>query len=345
MDLLIDTNILCYWSGIENSSDHPSVKISQSLQKRGKTFVSQWSLVEILVSDKFTIEDKKKLFQFLSNNLIPVLPCGQNTKNLIPLHIFEAFDTPEFNRIISAVLQFKTDVEIDTLNFIVESLVACLGIFYEKDFGLDTPDKKNKYSIQMAALIKGNRNFINQELENIIRRFSIYDDDSEFKKSIESIILPLFYITSITYNSSLHNIIVSELSEGPDQLSDSDLKFLRASLENNPVTQKIFSKLNHGEVQGFFKSNGNFQNTLTEYKEEMKISMNPGFIEYIAALIEKIFVTGKKITQNDLIDSLFLARYPACQIITADKKFKSILKIIDESQYDANETFLKELKE
>jgi hypothetical protein len=319
---LLDTNILYYLTGIENTTKYPKEKIEKSLEKIGfnNIYISEISFLELFTH----YDDNVKItecFNYLAKNKIGVFPYLPI--NTILKHEYSAINNiDEFKKIKDKIFNIKTDIETDLLNFCVESIIGIIVMTLEKDKPLNSTSKISKYTAQCISLLIGNRIFIKDELKTIITSF-YKDKDYDFKQNLENIILTMAYIIGINYSLASYDLTILDKEE--NKLIDDDYKF----------SKKIISKMDSGDISIFKNKIADIlENCLNSYIDEMKISIPIGTSLYFANLIKKVLLDKRRINKNDLLDSQFLLYKDLLQFITVDEKFLNVIKNVDSNYYN-----------
>lgn len=343
MYVVLDTNILYYWSGIQKS-DFDSNKINSEL-KAYEVIIPLWTAIEILTSSDLSSQQKKEVFILIYSKNLPIHGLTSELANLIPPNIIELFDLPIINTIIEECLKFKKEVEVSLLLFLIESSVATLGIFYDKKIST-SPVIQHRFTLQLQSLILGNREHIEREIQDLVETFYVDLDEAGLKEALEDLALSLLYIVSLNFNSSLFGKFTAEL-KAETGLTDSELSEISDSLSNDKYFKRIQRKMNKTKKAEIIDLKGDtnaLDNAIEAYIVEMSKVYGSSMVKYLSTLIKKIFTDGTKITKNDMIDSQLFLFDPNYLILSAEKRIRNIYRLINKDNAGLCDNFVNRIK-
>lgn len=340
MHAILDTNILYYWSGIQPSKFDP-IRISKERLGFESFLLPLWSLIEVVTSTELTTDQKRRIFEFVGQERIGIHGITMDLSKLIPSDILERFRSGVIGEVVAEAAKFKFETERGLLVFLVESCVAVLAIFYDAELKLDTAEKRHKFTKQIESLILGNRPFITDQVDLILKTFYATDDGAKMREDIESLVYSLFYVASMNFAfAGVNHFVVPNVEE---TLDDVEREELRSNLANNAFLKKIRKKLNTEVCRNLVKEKSHgrsLDGALASFEKEMRITFSSGLTKYYSVLIKKLLTDGTRIEKNDIIDSFLMNYYPAFVVLTAEKRIRTIIKEIDEPYSRHNEAFI-----
>lgn len=343
MYAILDANILYYWSGVQPSGFH-GAKINDELKKYESFMVPLWSLIEIITSTQLSLEQKEIVLTFIAKKRLPVHGISLDLSKLIPADILQRFETGSIAEVIAEVAKFRFETERGILVFLLKSCVAILAAFYDSELGLDTDEKRAKFTRQMYSLILGNHSFVTDRVDFILRTFYETYDGKQMRNELQGLIYSLFYVASLNFEfATVNHFTVPDVD---DKLTPEERRELQSNLANNAFIKKILKKLNSERVNNIIKMKrhrASLDDALAKYETEMRLTLSPGLTKYYSILIKKILTDGTKLEKNDVIDAFLFNYYPAYIILSAEKRIRNILKEIDETYSQKNEDFLQKI--
>ncbi|WP_411822423.1 hypothetical protein [Leptospira sp. 'Mane'] len=338
--IVIDTNILYYWSETEISDLHNPILIEEELQGK-QIYVSELSFYEFVVKYKDYPDRYIKICDFLANRQIGILPAKPGIINHFIRNFESYLKNESFQDLYTGILSNRIEIESELLSFLVESVAVELSLAINKI----SKNKLNsaKFEHYIIALISSNQNHLKSELRKHLEEFysSVAEEKSKvLKRNIHELLDAILLASAIN-----HNIVENDI----DILNSKNIEHLMNNISNNLIRKDIvnhtLSKDSAVARKPFFvKYENEISQLLLDFEIEMTKSMGRGLVKYYSYLIKKIFTTPRQIEKNDIIDSVFLNAYPSFQLITADKRFRKIIKELDSEYHLINEEFLDRIK-
>jgi len=246
----------------------------------------------------------------------------------------------------------RISIESDLLAFLIESAIVVLShglMYFDDTIKID----QERFYHDTYAFIASNQDFIKNVYKTALSEFYNSADEnasSILKSTIHELLDSLMYVAALNHNLVENKMEVSALSSDSN-LSQEELNAFHENLKSNRIRDLVLkqfnnTKLNPDRIPFFRRFSGELKEFINEFEHELITNMNmgKGIVRYYSILLEKLFTTGKKIEKNDMIDSVLLNAYPNFQLLTADKKLRSIIKSLDRDYYLTNEEFLSSIK-
>jgi len=335
MELLIDTNILYYLSGVSLVGGIDIKKLEQELSNY-ELLISKWSLIEIITNNDISEQQRKIILKYIASKRIKVIPIiGISIFDFMPLNLADIIYSPYKNKIINSILEGKKKCETEFMACYIKSVICIFSIalYYQ----LEEKGEKDKgyFMFLTQSFILSNNDFIISKTREFIDNFYLKNDES-FKSEIDGFIYTLLYANTVTFmgikQGYLHDLfpdIEIVLSEsGDEELSD--------VIFPSNIIDPLIDKLGGKDIMNIAKKMGvtNIRKAMSDYDAVVGTHMSKGINKFNLAIIEKMLSEGMKITKNDIIDSLLLEYYPQFQLFTFDDRFQKIIKVFDEQYFN-----------
>jgi hypothetical protein len=336
MELLIDTNVIYYLSGVSRIDGIDVKKLEYELSNY-QLFISQWTLVEIVSDDIITEQKRESLLKYIAEKKMKSLPIiGDNSFSLMPLNLADIISSPYKEVIKNSILKGKKKDESKLVAFYIKSVICVFSSALY--FQIESENGKGKEYIMALtqSFLLGNDAFIEEKAEEFIEKF--YADKSEplFKSEVDGFICTLLYANLISFAVVEQKYIDNLFPDKEYALSASERKEFTDAILSSKVINSLFKKICDIDIKNFSKKLGesNIKKAFNAYKTVIGSHMPIGILSFFLSIIEKMLSVGMRITKNDMIDSQLLYYYPKLQLFTCDIRFKNIIKEFDESFYN-----------
>ncbi len=339
MDAVIDTNILYRIAGVMPQGKYSRKKLNAELSKYGKVMVSELSLYELFSRFAPDVRKIRKCLRYIRKT---------GSTELVP-HPIEGFETTEITELArrrirrrwmfdayGRVYAKKLYLELRLCRYLVESSTVVFAMVIENGGANLSGTTRSDYYSRVESAIFAMREFLEPQLRRAMVGY--YSDDGSggwLKGQVESIMSPLLFSVASGYMAAAHGIQLAPAN----QLSKSvQAQLARLSAQSQPL-QAIINRMNGLQNQNLVKSipKSALSLALSQFSQQMAISINQGAVGYYEELVRRILVHGRKIHKNDLIDSEFLRWYgaPSVRVLSLDGPFRNIVGTFD-SQYEAD---------
>jgi len=336
MNLLIDTNLLYYLSGVSLIDGIDIKKLKHELSNY-ELLISKWTLVEIISNTEISEKQKETILEYIAAKKIKYIPIiGTNIFDSMPQNLADIIYSPYKKRIINSIIDGKKKCETEFMACFINSVISIFSsaLYYK----MEAEGEKDKgcFMFLTQSFIMSNNDFINSKVEEFIHNFYLNKDETLFKSEIDGFIYILLYANTLTYIGVKHGYLHDLFPEIEILLLESEKNELSDGILSSSVINSLLKKLGGKDIKNFTKKIGekNINKALSAYKSVVGTQMLKGICIFILAMIEKMLSEGMKITKNDIIDSLLLEYYPQLQLFTFDDRFQKIIKVFDEQYYN-----------
>lgn len=337
MAVLIDTNLWYYAAGISLAGGVDTGKLVTELNRQSGICVSDISIIE-LVSHWSDPQNVAQCVDYSLKNehrFVCAFTFGTSVvEELIYQHKANYSDYQNFRK---SIVNQKKSIESELLRFCIESLEAAYAHILEKDSQLDSDSKKQKFSAHVHALILGNRPFVLSQITDAIEAFYASEDSGVFKDEVESLLSLLLFALHVSFSAS----------------SENDWFYNESAMDSFKREDPTHRKKDHA-IRGFeilskrpnstqlFKKNlvGLIESYRTEYEREMEKSIPVGVVKYYSAFMKKLLTEPRRIDRNDLLDSQLMNFWGVFELLTIDRKFLSIIELMDPGEYERIRKFI-----
>jgi hypothetical protein len=128
MELLIDTNIIYYLTGASCIKSIDVKKLEHELSNY-ELVISKWTLIEIILSDEMSEQQKEGALKFIAAKITKVLPItGITTFDFIPLNLSDIIYSSQKHRIINSIIKEKKKCEAE----FISSYIKIYCVQYQK---------------------------------------------------------------------------------------------------------------------------------------------------------------------------------------------------------------------
>lgn len=344
MRYIIDTNLLYYWAGVEHPGGYSESMVYRELSSLD-VFVSELSLLEMMTHYK----DQSKIeliVEFIRQKKLGIHRIFFTISPVIPAEFCEILRNENLLAKYQGFLrEEKIKIELELLNFCIESLVAAFVLVVDKRQALPV-ENRQLFGLQCESMLLGNRARTKEQLIRLLREFYVDENEQKFKPELETIVWNYFNVVSINHATARNGHMIADSIDQVEEVQISD------SLAKDQLSKRILQQIKY-DRQGLAILPSSYKQdlncALNDYENEMLKrannlpTINPGVVKYFAVLIGKLLLnisgSDQRLGKNDIIDSQFLNYYPGTQLLTFDKKLKNIIKDIDETYYLRNEAF------
>jgi hypothetical protein len=318
---IIDTNIFYYISGL--ASYEKSYRIIPFIKDNYKDFlVSDLSVLELIVKNRNNRDIIVDGVNYLVKNNIKghkLIPETDSFIKYLDQSIMES--NINFDKLIDTAFDLKLNIEREFLLFWFGYTISTfIAVIYDKaDFDIYKFDLLEKQLMALFLSMKDEKGYIYGELSNYL--LDLYDTGKEsvFKQKINYLLLnALFVATSMLESSSQGQLIFLDSPSKFDQ-------YLKNTENKNNKEIKLLEKKMIPKLEG----------TLDQIIDKLKPLIGHPLAKFYAILTKKFLsLENKLFNKNDIIDGLLLKSINDYQLLTLDKGFISIIKDIDQLQYN-----------
>jgi hypothetical protein len=332
-ELIIDTNVIYYLTGVGTISGIDIQKLKQELGNY-VILISQWSIIEILTNDEIDMEKKEMLLKYIADTKIKVLPInGSNIfKTYIPTDLSYFIYGDEKEMLIEKIKKEKINQESNLLEFCIRSVAGVYSIaLYHLMENQKSGTEKNKVIGLAMHMLIGNENFIHEKTLEIVTKLYYDKRETEFKENLLQLIAVLMYIVVAGFEGAKKGYLFDIIPEENRQLTMGEIKNLYDDVGASPLASDILKILNKGILKNITKKVGkeNIELALQEYRMEFINRIPLGIREFYIDIIKKLFDEGARITKNDMIDAQLLQYYPEKMVLSFDGRFSKIVGDFD----------------
>lgn len=357
MDIIIDTNILYYWSQV-TESDYSPEKIGAELRANGVPLISELSIMETLVHFRDNKEAVLKILKFIADEKIGILPYFKPEFSILTTDLMELLENDKtFGMIIENAFEKKVNFEADFLSFWLSCIISIVGVYLGiKNIFSDT-SKSEKFFRQYSALvlsIRDHESFVIPFLKEVLTKFYNDEDEVTLKHSINETYMINVYVLLINYSCAKNNALFTQLSSESTDLGEAEIEKIMDDLHSDQLTKNLFKKLSEEDKEDtkrkgkelFHIKDSEMLKAINEFKFHLKKDLNNFMIEYFVDMFEKYLVLkDKKINKNDIIDSqIYINVKNGYEFITVDGDLLKIIKRIDEPRYNIISKTIEKMK-
>ncbi len=369
----LDTNLLYHLSGVFIASTGKSISEIEFNLHRKVFYVSEWSIIEILLTDK-PFDIKEKIIHYLVDKKIPIIPIiseytelprifsniyssNNYSKIIIPNNEFQAYKldgdiTNSFvcdSTYINEIRNIKIDCEsrcfeafiILFLTFICSYLQSRLDS-KSKKYRNVSKEKKTLFYYVSSKKIEEIMFEETIDLKKLLQEFYAKSID---KESLNKSLTIHVYQAIIKYITVFNNIMSGEsfkkYRKSIKYLSSNNTDFDYSKLQSVDKTIDIsafIKKLSHNQFD-FPALSTIFPNfkyiDIKQSTVHYFLDQHKGIMKYNCEFIEYFFSHPHIIDKNDILDSLLLTNYDDVIVLTFDKLFSNIMSKFNLKHYKA----------
>jgi len=336
MELLIDTNVLYYLSGVSVINDIDINKLEYELSNY-ELLISKWSLVEIISNNEMSEQQKESILKYIVNKKINIIPIiGTTMFNYMPLNLDDIIYSPHKVKIINSITEDKKKCETEFMSCYIKSFICIfsMALYYQMEAKGEI--NKGHFMFLTQSFIMSNNDFIISKTAEYINIFYLNKNETLFKSEIDGFIYTLLYANIVIFigvkHGYLHEVFpdvkIVTLESGEIELSDIIL--------SSNIAKELLQKLGGEDIKNIVNKLGatNIRKSMSDYITVIGSQMPKGVCKFILAVMEKMLSERMKITKNDIIDAFLLDNYPQIQLFTFDSRFQKIIKIFDEQYFN-----------
>jgi len=343
---IVDTNCLYYMSRVKPSGLDNWEKIEVEVYKKD-IYLSSWSLVELITTDKLDENEKENVFKYIVANGLRIIPFSGETEfhELIPRNLAELtygeYKQQTYNKIFSE----KKENESKLLRFILlaggHTFYFALYIKLREDKASN--DALGALSFLSATSFSGNLDFLLEQSRKIIDSKYHGEKDSFIGDKIFNNLNILIYLITLYHDAVVDGKPFDIFPDFKKRLSEEQIKLFENPIKSRKLKTEILNRLNGSEIISLNKiiKSEYFEEAISETIRVLERDIPIGILYFSLNLIKKSFFEGRKPLKNDLIDNALFELYPQYKIITFDRKMKSVIKEFDEELFNENQMLLK----
>jgi hypothetical protein len=154
MELLIDTNLLYYLTGISIIRGIDIKKLECEFSNY-KLVISKWTLVEIISKDDISIQQKEIILKYISVKITKFLPIINVTLfDFMPSNLYDIIHGPNKDRIINSIIKGKKKCEVEFITCYIKSVICIFSsaLYYRMESENDE-DKGYFMNLTMSFIV------------------------------------------------------------------------------------------------------------------------------------------------------------------------------------------------
>ena len=338
MKALIDTNILYRLANVVPQGKYSRNKIKKELNKYDMIIVSELSLYELFTRFRLNTKEIRKVLRYIKSNSLIIKIMPHTIEGFEPLEVVNLITNNSYNNtqlidIYGRVFSKKVFLEFSIVKYLIEALIVIFSIIIDEE----NPVKLSSY--QMAQFMHSVyiqivtfRDTMCSQLRTVL--ISFYSDErktSWFKNEIETILLPCLFTLSLQYILIQNGLSLTQY----DMADDTQKQIVDDAISNNTALMNIMHRLdtNSGKIFEHITLPV-IDKSLNMYEKEMLKSINRENILYYKVIIKRVFIDGKKLEKNDIIDAEFLRFFnnnDDIEILSLDGRFRNIVREFDKT--------------
>lgn len=310
-------------------------------------YLSQWSLVELITTDKLRSEEKDRVYQFIADNKLRVIPIGIQNKftELVPLDLSILSKSISKDQILEMILGEKKEKETQLLRY---TLIVGVNLFY---FALylklvdenASEEALSAFSFLCYHLLTGNFEYLLDSGEAIIEEKYAGDKDSINGSKIFGLLNTLIFTISIYHDMTIKGKPFDIFPDLKSRFTTDQLAKVKNQIAAAELMNVLLDRLNEIEITSLKKviPEKYFETAMKETIIALSDTIPIGILNFSMYLVQKSFFEARKPLKNDMIDGQLFELYPEFQIITFDKKMKAVIEKFDKTMLGDNNNLLK----
>ena len=323
---LADTNVVYYTLGLEKNNG-----FTYSFDRLP---VGTWHITDLNILESYNRYGDHRnptgtlasFYKEHSGKMVRMLNSDEDV-----LRILDAeFDSKAYRKSLARLCVLKKDLEVQALKFSADLFVICN--IQRRILDGKPQDKEDAIWRAIAAQVLANDVFLKELIRQHLEAFYKDGKESTFKTKMQKVMLMSLHVSEWVLLSVKKNVSLSGLFSG---LTDGTI-----SANNDPCPAAI------GKFAGLLNSETKRQGKWTPIDSSLIQSLDLledvtkhyseiplGFMKYLKELTLRVLSVGKKIHKNDMIDALFMKKYPNYAIITEDVSFRKMIRTMDPRLY------------
>lgn len=178
---VIDTNCLYYMSGVISSSFNNWDKIEATIYTRD-IYLSSWSLIELITTDNLNENEKEKVFKFIVEKKLRIIPFSGETEfnRLIPINLAELtygeYRQQTNDKILSE--KKKNESKLLRLTFIAGAHTYYFALYLKLKDDNASNDALDAFKSSCEKLLFGNIDYLLEKSSEVIESNYLGEKDS-----------------------------------------------------------------------------------------------------------------------------------------------------------------------
>ena len=342
MKYVIDTNCLYYMSRVKPSGFNNWEKIEAEIYRRD-IYLSSWSLIELITTNKLKENEKEEVYKFIVDKAFRFIPFSGDTKfnKLLPRNLAELTYGEYKQQLNVEILSEKKSNESKLLRtvFIAGAHTYYFALYFKLKNDNASSDALGALTFLCEKMFLGNFKYLLEQSSQIIESKYLGAKDSAIGDKISNFLNVLLYLITIYHDAVIDGKPFDIFPEFKNKLSDEQIRLLQKPIESRKLKTEMLNRLNGSQIISLEKliKKEYFEVAINETIKELKKDIPVGFLFFSLNLIKKVFFERRKPVKNDLIDNALFELYPDYNIITFDKKMKSIIKEFDNKLFEENQ--------
>jgi len=332
-------------SGVLSSGFNNWKKIEIEIYKRD-IYLSSWSLIELITSDKLKENEKEKIYKFIVEKGLRIIPFSGDTKfnELVPRNFAELTYGKYKQQLNAKIFSEKKENEAKLLRFML--MIGGYTYYFALYLKLKGDNASNEalgvLSFLCDKLFSGNLDYLLEQSSEIIDLKYLGEKDSAIGDKIFNYLNVLIYLITIYHDGVIDGKPFDIFPDFKNKLSDEQIKLVQKPIASMKLTAQMLNRLNGVKITSLEKivKGSYFDVAISETIKELGKDIPVGFLFFSLSLIKKVFFEGRKPVKNDLIDNALFELYPQYKIITFDRKMKAVIKEFDSKLFDENQMLL-----
>ena len=348
MKALIDTNILYRLAKVFPLGKYSRKKITTELAKYDMVIISELSIYELFTRFRLDTKEIKKVLRFINTNshkykIMPHPIEGFEPLEIVDLIVNNPKKHTQLMDIYGRVFSKKIFLEFSIIKYLIEALIVTFAIAIDEENPVKfSKDQMAQFMHIVYIQIVSFRDTMCSQLRTVL--ISFYSDNKTkgwFKDKIETILLPCLFNLSLQYILIQNGLSLSQY----ETLDDVNKQLLDDALAENTVLMNILHRLDTSTGKIFEHITlPIIEKSLDMYEREMLKSINRENILYYKVILRRVFIEGKKLEKNDIIDAEFLRFFNNTDdivILSLDGRFRNIVKEFDKEYAERMEAWEK----
>jgi hypothetical protein len=341
MKALIDTNVLYRLANVVPEGKYSRKKIIYELNKYNVVIISELSVYELFTRFRLNRKIIRKVLRYIKSNrprykIMPHPIEGFEPLEIVNLIVNNPRKNSQMMDIYGRVFSKKIFLEYSIIKYFIEALIVSFAIIIDEENPIKiSPEQMGQFMQTVYIQVESFRDTMCSQLRTVLITF--YSEDkrkSWFKNEMENILLPCLYVLSTQYILIQNGLNITQI----DTMNDSQKEIIDQAISSNIAIMNILHRMNTNSGKIFERITlPVIERSLIMFEKEMIKSINKENILYYKEILKRIFIAGKKIEKNDIIDSEFLRYYNKndIEIISLDGGFRNIVREFDK-QYAQN---------
>ena len=337
MDLLIDTNVLYFLAGLEQSN-HDFGRVTSVISKFENVYISEltvldmlskysYSKAKILSAENYIASHNIKVHQILSDEDTIVLKAND------PKIVTSDF----FNSIVVEATGLKIKIETEFITYWFSSVPGILLMVLYR-LNKDIEDSMEKLIVEqfgsLISTMKAENGYFKNKVRELLENF-YYKEKRSFNYQINALLLEVVEVFDTTYEAAKLRVAFLEFGQDPSKYKP----ILDQIVQHSRIAEHIQRKKNGEEITIIDKAHwGELSDAIASYLTNSKGHADYFLLQYSAIIFWKYLTESKyRIKKNDIFDSIIVRYCNDFVVLTFDKKLNATIRSLDMNRKEAYE--------